>query len=110
MRLSWLVVLLACCFLVPGAHAIEIAFSAEDGGDSFSFSGSFGADIKTPVSGEISVSPDLSAIYLTGEFTSVLSGFCDMNAYEPKTYKSTNGVFDCTCFKVPTQVLFPRVY
>jgi len=37
-------------------------------------------------------------------------GFSDMSAYDQKIFKSAKGVFDCTCFKAPTQAQFPRVY
>ncbi len=37
-------------------------------------------------------------------------GFADMDATNKKSFKSATGVFDCTCFKAPTQAQFPRVY
>lgn len=37
-------------------------------------------------------------------------GFNDMSTYDKKYVKSATGVFDCTCFKAPTQAQFPRVY
>ncbi|MDM7940475.1 MAG: hypothetical protein QUS07_09050, partial [Methanothrix sp.] len=37
-------------------------------------------------------------------------GFSDMTAWDQKTFKSAKGIFDCTCFKAPTQAQFPRVY
>lgn len=38
-------------------------------------------------------------------------GWDSMNYYDQKGFgKSTKGVFDCTCFKVPTQAQFQRVY
>jgi len=37
-------------------------------------------------------------------------GFDDMNTLDKKAFKSATGIFDCTCFKVPTQAQFPRVY
>ena len=37
-------------------------------------------------------------------------GFADMNYLDKKPFKSATGIFDCTCFKVPTQAQFPRVY
>jgi hypothetical protein len=37
-------------------------------------------------------------------------GFADMNTLDKKAFKSATGVFDCTCFKAPTQAQFPRVY
>ncbi len=38
-------------------------------------------------------------------------GFADMSAYDrEKTFKSAKGIFDCTCFKAPTQAQFPRIY
>jgi hypothetical protein len=37
-------------------------------------------------------------------------GFDDMNVLDKKVFKSATGIFDCTCFKVPTQAEFPRVY
>jgi hypothetical protein len=37
-------------------------------------------------------------------------GFTDMTAYDQKVFKSAKGIFDCTCFKAPTQAQFPRVY
>ncbi|HPT38278.1 MAG TPA: hypothetical protein PLZ44_08295 [Methanothrix sp.] len=37
-------------------------------------------------------------------------GFDDMNTLDKKVFKSATGIFDCTCFKVPTQAQFPRVY
>jgi len=36
-------------------------------------------------------------------------GFLDMAPYDKKYFKSAIGVFDCTCFKVPTKAQFPRV-
>ena len=33
-----------------------------------------------------------------------------MNPLDKKPFKSAAGIFDCTCFKVPTQAQFPRVY
>ena len=33
-----------------------------------------------------------------------------MNYWDKKPFKSEAGIFDCTCFKVPTQAQFPRVY
>ncbi|VVB71878.1 Uncharacterised protein [uncultured archaeon] len=35
-------------------------------------------------------------------------GFADMNILDKKVFKSATGVFDCTCFKVPTKAQFPR--
>lgn len=37
-------------------------------------------------------------------------GFSDLSAYDQKIFKSAKGIFDCTCFKAPTQAQFPRVY
>jgi hypothetical protein len=37
-------------------------------------------------------------------------GFNDMNTLDKKPFKSATGVFDCTCFKAPTQAQFPRIY
>ena len=37
-------------------------------------------------------------------------GFADMNYLDKKPFKSATGIFDCTCFKAPTQAEFPRVY
>jgi hypothetical protein len=37
-------------------------------------------------------------------------GFADMDSQNKKAFKSATGVFDCTCFKAPTQAQFPRVY
>jgi hypothetical protein len=37
-------------------------------------------------------------------------GFADMNYGNMMPFKSATGVFDCTCFKAPTQAQFPRVY
>lgn len=38
-------------------------------------------------------------------------GWDDMNYRDTKGFgKSTKGVFDCTCFKAPTQAEFPRTY
>ncbi len=37
-------------------------------------------------------------------------GFESMNAMDKKALKSATGIFDCTCFKAPTQAQFPRVY
>jgi len=37
-------------------------------------------------------------------------GFDSMNTLDKKVFKSATGVFDCTCFKAPTQAQFPRVY
>jgi hypothetical protein len=37
------------------------------------------------------------------------AGFGDMNSEDAKAFKSANGIFDCTCFKVPDKAQFPRV-
>jgi hypothetical protein len=37
-------------------------------------------------------------------------GFNDMSTLDKRAFKSATGVFDCTCFKAPTQAQFPRVY
>jgi len=37
-------------------------------------------------------------------------GFGSMNVVDQKTFKSAKGIFDCTCFKAPTQAQFPRIY
>ena len=37
------------------------------------------------------------------------AGFGDMNSEDAKALKSANGIFDCTCFKVPDKAQFPRV-
>jgi hypothetical protein len=37
-------------------------------------------------------------------------GFADMNYEDKKPFKSATGIFDCTCFKAPTQAQFPRGY
>jgi len=37
-------------------------------------------------------------------------GFDSMTTYDKKAFKSATGIFDCTCFKAPTQAQFPRVY
>lgn len=38
-------------------------------------------------------------------------GFADMAYYDrERTFKSAKGIFDCTCFKAPTQAQFPRIY
>ncbi len=37
-------------------------------------------------------------------------GFNDMSTMDKKVFKSATGVFDCTCFKAPTQAQFPRIY
>ncbi len=37
-------------------------------------------------------------------------GFADMNPKDSGAFKSAKGIFDCTCFKTPTQAQFPRVY
>lgn len=37
-------------------------------------------------------------------------GFSDMTTWDKKAFKSAKGIFDCTCFKAPTQAQFPRVY
>ena len=37
-------------------------------------------------------------------------GFDSMSSAEKKYLKSATGIFDCTCFKAPTQAQFPRVY
>ena len=37
-------------------------------------------------------------------------GFDSMTTYDKKAFKSATGVFDCTCFKAPTQAQFPRLY
>ena len=35
-------------------------------------------------------------------------GFIDMNYEDAKAFKSAEGIFDCTCFKVPSKAQFPR--
>jgi hypothetical protein len=37
-------------------------------------------------------------------------GFDSMNYIDKKAFKSATGVFDCTCFRAPTQAQFPRIY
>jgi hypothetical protein len=37
-------------------------------------------------------------------------GYDYLNAMDKKYLKSAAGIFDCTCFKVPTTAQFPRVY
>jgi hypothetical protein len=37
-------------------------------------------------------------------------GFNDMSTLDKRVFKSATGVFDCTCFKAPTQAQFPSVY
>jgi hypothetical protein len=37
-------------------------------------------------------------------------GFDFMTYADKKAFKSATGVFDCTCFKAPTQAQFPRIY
>ncbi len=37
-------------------------------------------------------------------------GFASMTPFDQKYVKSAKGIFDCTCFKAPTQAQFPRVY
>jgi hypothetical protein len=37
-------------------------------------------------------------------------GFDSMNYLDKKPFKSAAGVFDCTCFRAPTQAQFPRIY
>jgi hypothetical protein len=37
-------------------------------------------------------------------------GFDSMAYVDKKIFKSATGVFDCTCFKAPTQAQFPRIY
>ncbi|VVB70273.1 Uncharacterised protein [uncultured archaeon] len=37
-------------------------------------------------------------------------GFADMNYLDRKPFKSATGVFDCSCFKTPTEAQFKRVY
>ena len=34
-------------------------------------------------------------------------GFMDMNYEDAKAFKSAKGIFDCTCFKVPSKAQFP---
>ena len=34
-------------------------------------------------------------------------GFIDMNYEDAKAFKSAEGIFDCTCFKVPSKAQFP---
>jgi predicted small lipoprotein YifL len=38
------------------------------------------------------------------------SAWDTMNPLDKKIFKSAAGIFDCTCFKAPTQAQFPRVY
>jgi len=38
------------------------------------------------------------------------SAWAAMNPMDKKIFKSAAGIFDCTCFKAPTQAQFPRVY
>jgi hypothetical protein len=35
-------------------------------------------------------------------------GFSDLNYEDSRTFKSAKGIFDCTCFNVPTTAQFPR--
>ena len=35
-------------------------------------------------------------------------GFSDMNYIDAKAFKSARGIFDCTCFKAPSEAQFPR--
>jgi hypothetical protein len=35
-------------------------------------------------------------------------GFSDLNYEDSRTFKSAKGIFDCTCFNVPTKAQFPR--
>jgi hypothetical protein len=37
-------------------------------------------------------------------------GFGTMTVADKRPFKSSAGVFDCTCYKAPTQAQFPRVY
>jgi hypothetical protein len=37
-------------------------------------------------------------------------GFDYLDSYTKKKMASTKGVFDCTCYKAPTQAQFPRIY
>jgi hypothetical protein len=37
-------------------------------------------------------------------------GYTSMTPFDQKYVKSAKGIFDCTCFKAPTQAQFPRVY
>ncbi len=100
LRLSWLLGLIACLILVPGAQSIEIHISGSSG--SVSLSGSHGSDIHVPLNGVVPVNFGWVPIYF--------SGFADMNYGNMKPFKSATGVFDFTGFKAPTQAQFPRVY
>lgn len=100
LRLSWLLGLIACLILVPGAQSIGIHISGSSG--SISLSSSHGSDIHVPLNEVIPVNFGQLPIYF--------GGFADMNYGNMKPFKSATGVFDCTGFKAPTQVQFPRVY
>ncbi len=100
MRLSWLLGLIACLILVPGAQSIGVHISGSSG--SVSLSGSTGSDIHVPLNGLVQVNFGWVPIYF--------GGFADMNYGNMKPFNSATGVFDCTGFKTPTQAQFPRVY
>ena len=100
MRLSWLLGLIACLILVPGAQSIEIHISGSSG--SISLSSSPGSDIHVPLNEVIPVSFGQLRIYF--------NGFADMNYVDNMPFKSATGVFDSNCFWAPTQPQFPRVY
>jgi hypothetical protein len=100
LRLSWLLGLIACLILVPGAQSIGIHISGSSGSVSLSSIHNF--DINVPLNEVIPVSIGWMPIYS--------SGSSDINYGNIKPFKSATGVFDCTCFKAATQAQFPRVY
>jgi hypothetical protein len=66
----WLVVLLACIFLLPEAYSIDVSLSAENGGDSVSIDSSYEVDTGVSVSEESEASFDEVGI----ENTRLVSG------------------------------------
>ena len=85
--LSWLVALLACVFLVPGAYSIEVSFSAENRDDSVSIESGYDVDTDVSVSEESTASFDQPAI----ENTRSVSGTGDINAFQ--SYSGSVGYF-----------------
>jgi hypothetical protein len=81
----WLVVLLACIFLLPEAYSIDVSLSAENGGDSVSIDSSYEVDTGVSVSEESEASFDEVGI----ENSRSISGSGDINAAQ--TYSGSGG-------------------
>jgi len=81
----WLVVLLACIFLLPEAYSIDVSLSAENGGDSVSIDSSYEVDTGVSVSEESEASFDEVGI----ENTRLVSGTGNINAVQ--TYSGSGG-------------------